>query len=271
MSEMNQSQHNQAPEPKPRRRSDSTLDSLYDEIYYSRKIKRLMDAAGGEPEAISSCHKEVRKRVKKRLRFRIIYNSVFLVALVFIVVSLSRAFIISNIVVENRSVELHVYDSDIPAYISASFNNAQFEKYSNEDLFFSKTIVPGDIINLSIFAHLEGKPGITKVEIMVEPLSNWLSYVKNSVSLSYADVLNSASPGNDPYFELNKTPGASVISPPAFSDGTLTFQADIPNDYTDYDGLCLDLMIYFEETFELQNEYINKTVKLRFKVSDISQ
>jgi len=249
--------------PVPWRSSPASPDKLYKEIYYSRMTKRVLGGSGTGAENAAAFQSDVKKRVKKRLIFRIAYNSLFLVMLGFIAVNLSRAWFTEVTAPEVRQTTMYVQNSSVPAYLSANFNNAALPGYTNDEIALAKTIIPGDVLNLSVFVDLTGVTRNDSVLVTVQDLPAWLEYMPESPVLTYADITS----GSVIPMSLNKTSCATVVSPPVIATGTIMFQITLPDDYADYDGLCLDFGVYFQDTAVDQNQYMNQPVRLRFIAS----
>jgi len=141
--------------PASKSRLFSSSEALYKEIYYSRRIKKILDRANN-PDEYATLQKKAKKKVKSRLRLMMAYNWVFLVAIVFAVIGFSRGWFKPNTIIESRDMSFLVFDSNFPAYLSASFNGVSLFDYRDEEYVLSKTILPGDVINLSVFMDFTG-------------------------------------------------------------------------------------------------------------------
>ena len=244
----------------------TSLDALYKEFYYDRQIRKILEGSGG---GAAASDKQIRSRIRKKLRLRILYNGLILVALLYAVLSISMSWFMSNIAIDTKSVDFFVYNSTVPAYLNANFNNADLQDYSNEKVTLAKAITPGDIIKLSVFLDLKDIPNIKAVEITVQNTPPWLTYVPDSAALSYANITG-ASAQSGYQLTIDKTPCGTGASPPVLANGSMTFRIDIPNGYNTYDGLCLDFALYFADDLKNQNMYMNQTVQMRFIAADVS-
>ena len=254
--------------PASKSRLFSSSEALYKEIYYSRRIKKILDRANN-PDEYATLQKKAKKKVKSRLRLMMAYNWVFLVAIVFAVIGFSRGWFKPNTIIESRDMSFLVFDSNFPAYLSASFNGVSLFDYKDEEYVLSKTILPGDVINLSVFMDFTGIVSIETVEVSVLDIPYWLDYIKQSSDTNYAKITEETLENGGKiinlvtYSGINASPEPEKITYEKTFD--LKFLIDLPEDYKDYDGVCLDFKLFFEDNLENQNDYMNQTVKLRFK------
>jgi len=222
--------------------------------------------------------KIIRKNsVKIRLISRIIFNALLIVLQVYMIFNISLAWFFDNKAVEMSRMDIHVYNSRVPIFISASFNNAGFSDYSDESYTLTKTIIPGDIINLSVFADLTEISAAEFIEITVMNMPDWLTYIKGSAKATYADRRVTLS--GDAYIELERHDYGLCEIPECFckaeiphpveENGEIIFKIKLPDDYFRYDGICLDFQIFFEDDLTNQNDYMNAVVQLRFIASEI--
>lgn len=212
------------------------------------------------------------KNTKSKLLFRIVLNALLLVLQIYLILNMTLSWFVSNKVVEISQIDLYVYHSAIPAYINANFNDATLNEYSNDKITLSKTIIPGDVIDLSVFVDLTGNMGVEFIKITVYNVPEWLAYMPGSAKLFYATI-GGALP--DDMIALNKTlcPG-TVADPEPSINGELTdliFIIRAPADYYKENGLCLDFRLFFEDDDENQNRYMNQSVTLRFVAEEFRE
>ena len=244
-----------------------SLEKLYKEFYYDKQLRDILEGKKNKTSDDTS-PKGIKKRLKKKIRFRIMYNGLIMVALLYIVLSLSMSWFDSNKHPESQGISLHVYDSSIPVYLNANYNTANFLEYRDDEISLRKTIIPGDVIKLSVFFDLAGMPNVKTIELEVQNMQEFLDYIPDTAILHYAD--KKINDETDFQLHLDKILTETIIPSPVFDEDKMVFKFDIPEDYDSYDGLCLDFQIYFIDDFENQNTHMAQTIKLRFAAKDVT-
>ena len=215
------------------------------------------------------------KNTKSRLLFKIVLNALLLVLQIYLILNMTLSWFSSNKVIEAGQLDLRVYHSALPIYLNANFNDIILNKeYSDEGVTLTKTIIPGDVINFSVFADLTDSPGIEFVKISISYVPEWLAYIPGSADLFYAEIKEILL--ND-MITLVKTPCEKTVPPPHMPDNTeegpysFYFIIALPTDYMGKDGICLDFRLFFEDNDKNQNQHMNKTIRINFTAEEFNE
>jgi len=243
------------------------LEKVYAELYYDRQLRKIIDGPGGKQDSAGAPPQGAKRMSKKKTRLILLYNALLVTAALYILLSLTLSWITSNIVTDTKSMRMHVYEASVPTYLNANFNSAEFDGYTNEEVRLRKRILPGDIIKLSVFIHLRDMPDVTAVNIEMGNVPAWVQYVPGSGELSCANKTGVSSEAGY-QLELEKAPGATPVPTPERNGSELVFLLDVPEGCGEYDGLCLDFWIFFEDDETNQNQYMNQVIRLRFAATN---
>jgi len=108
--------------------------------------------------------------------------------------------------------------------------------------------------------------------VTILDVPEWLDIIDKSEKVAYANKAPVLVDGDRIRITLEKFPNVSKgpnITAIAFPEGSITFTVDVPDNYAGYDGICIDFGLYFEDSGENQNMYINESVKMRFTASRV--
>jgi len=233
---------------------------MYKAIYFNRREGQLNN----------------RKKKKAKILFRIIINALLLIIQVFLILNLTLSWIIETKRVETTQLDFYVHNSNVKTFINVNFNSAESYDYTNDEITFTKIIIPGDVIDLSVYIDLTETVNFTHIDIIVQNVPNWLLYLdlNESTKLWYADKTSETLENGNSYITLHKSVCDATVPAPEetpvdedFYD--LTFRIRIPDDYASYEGLCLDFKLLFEDNNDNQNFLMEKEIRLRFMALEV--
>jgi len=247
-------------------------ENSYKEIYYDLKVRNILNGPAEVQDSGAAAVSTNKARAKSKVRLQFLYNGILVLAVVLIFIFLTNAWFRDNEVTEAEQMQYAVYNSAIPVYTNMNFNDADCDEYDNTEIALKKAIIPGDVIDLSVFVELAEIKDLKAVEITILDVPEWLDLIDESKTVTFANKIPVMIEGDRIRVTLEKFQNKSeglIITSTAFSDNKMTFTIDLPEGYAGYDGICLDFGLYFEDSDEKQNEYMNEPVQMRFKASRV--
>ena len=249
----------------------TTKENLFKDIYYDRKVRNILDRTGEIQVALDAaiCDKKVKK---SKTRLQVLYNSLLILAVVLVFIYLTNAWFVDNTVVEMEQMQYNVVSPGIPVYSNLNFNTADCGEYDNTEILLTKAIIPGDVVDLSVFIELVEIPNVKTVEVKILGVPEWFNFKENSEAVTYADKIPVMIDGDRVRVTLERFEGETEglnITDIAFSNGTVIFTLDVPEGYAEHDGVCIDFGMYFEDTDDNQNMFMNEPVRMRFTASKV--
>ena len=250
----------------------ASKENLFKDIYYDMKVKNILSNTDEVQDSYTASVVVNKINNKSKLRLQFLYNGLLILAVVLIFIFLTNAWFVDNEVVEAEQMNHRVYKSVIPVFTNMNFNDADCDEYDNTEIALKKAIIPGDVIDLSVFVELAELENLETVEITIQDVPEWLDLIDKSKTAAFANKIPVMIEGEWMRVTLERFPNKSegiVITSVAFTDSTIVFTVDVPNNYASYDGVCLDFSLYFEDSGDKQNDYMNEPVRMRFTASMI--
>jgi len=222
------------------------------------------------------------KHTKSRLIIRILYLTLLFAVQVLIIISFSKSWFAENPAPEVQEMDLYVRHDYFPVFMTAriNYNHAyDYPPYTNDLMSIKKTVIPGDLIDLSVFVKIE-KNDTRFLELVVTGIEPWIYYVENSAKLYYADIINGSiyvigtidlgippqpipdtaavieEPRTDfiNITQITRTETDSMVFKiELFDEFFTTYLGDENNGKLRHDGFCIDFQIYFYDDGDNQN------------------
>ena len=208
---------------------------------------------------------------KQQLKRKIILNIFLIVMEIILVINITLSWFVNNKNISDDNNDFFVYHVGLPVYLSAQFNNQEPpDDYLKDSLSITKSVVPGDILNFSVFVELEPQLNPTTILVTAYGIPTWLLLKDNSESLLYATKTEY---NNDVVIDplQDVTCNAVIKNIETIPTGTTykaVFTIDVPPEYKNYgNGLCLNFSLYFDETYTNQNSLLGQIFTIGFTSS----